>query len=260
MTLRALCAVSALACAAAGHCLVPPRLADAREVGSWLARPLVLPLAWSAMDEASASGDATETFARGQQILHLLPSWTDGHAVFAYRYALDDSDRAGKDDDRAARALRRLQTALAWLEDARTRAGRNEFDLLLSMAFLPEVAAMQEPGIEVLWRDRGGSLVIADGYLAAAERLRPTAAIREQRTFLSPRLAAGLLQGGHHAQALAVLDAAVARSTEVRDQELAAEWRARVDEVRRHLRGEPGVDLSAVRNDVRFQPLLPHLR
>lgn len=260
MTARVLLSVAAIACAGLAHVVAPPGWAGLREVAAWCVRPILLPLAWTARDEAAAAGDPSEAFARGQQILQLLPTWTDGHAVFAYRHVLAERDPGATAETRAAAMLRRLQTALAWLEDARRTAGRHEADLLQSMAFLPEVAAMQEPGLAALLQPQGGPWAIADRYLEAAERLQPSAAQREQRTFFLPRLAAGLLAAGDRVRALAVLGAAVARSAEVRDAELAAEWRARLDEVRRVLLGERGVDLTAVHADVRMAPLLPFLR
>lgn len=259
-TARPLLIVAAAGLAMSSHVFVPPSWATLREFGSWLVRPILLPLAWSAMNEASRAGDATETFARGQQILQLLPTWTDGHAVFAYRYALDTGTGRSSTADRATTALRRLQTALAWLEHARRSAGRHEVDLLQSMAFLPEVAVAQEPGLVELLREQGGPIALADAYLAIAERLRPSAPVREQRTFLAPRLAAGLLATGNRTRALVVLDTAIERSADVTDRALATEWRTRLDEVRRWLRGEPGIDLTAVTADPRMAPLLPHLR
>jgi len=252
--------VTALAGAITATALAPLSLADVREFGAWLLRPIALPLAWSAMTEAQRSGDATEAFARGQQVLHLVPRWTDGHAVFAYRHVLDETAIAGDLAERAAAMRRRLVTALAWLDDARATAGRHEVDLLLAMAFLPQVAALQLPALEDHLRENGGSAGLADGYLAAAERLRPSAAIREQRTFFLPRLAAALLGNGARDRAIEVLDTAIRRSDDVRDRDLAAEWRARLEEARRWLSGDHDVDLGAVHADPRFAPLHPWLR
>ncbi len=260
MTARVLLRTAAVVLAAAAPALVPPTWANLREFGAWLARPILLPLAWAAHDEAARAGEPAEAFARGQQVLQLLPTWTDGHAVFAYRHVLDATERGTSPDERARSALRRLRTALAWLEDARRSAGPREIELLQAMAFLPEAAAMQEPALETVLAPDGGSAAIADRYLDAAERLRPSASIREQRTFFLPRLASGLLAAGDRPRAILVLDTAIARAADVREHDLAAEWAARLDEVRRHLRGEHGVDLGAVRADPRMAPLLPFLR
>jgi hypothetical protein len=236
----------------------PPTPARIEEAVSWLVRPALLPFAWQALELAQRSGDGGEAFGRAQQILRLLPTWTDGHVVFAYRFALDGG-AAATGVDRVAAAWQRLQVALAWLEHARADAGRREVELLQAMALLPEVATAQQPGLAELLRPHGGAIAWADRYLAAAERLTDSKAVREQRTFLAPWLCAGLLASGARERAIAVLDTAITRAADVRDRALAVEWSTRLDEVRRALRGEP-VDLTAVRADTRFQRLLPHLR
>jgi hypothetical protein len=229
-----------------------------REFAAWFVRPATLPFAWSALAEARQHGDAVEMFARAQQILHLLPSWTDGYGAFACNFALDET-LATTDELRTQRAHQRLQIALAWLEGARASAGRRESELLQTMAFLPELAVRQEPALAALLPP-GGAAAMADRYLAEAEVLTPHAGVREQRTFRAPLLAAGFLASGDRHRALLVLDTAIEHSAGVRDQTLAAEWRQRLLEVCRHLRGEASVDLAAVHADTRMAPLLPYLR
>lgn len=238
--------------------LLAPGPEDVAEFASWLVRPAVLPFAWQSLLEAEAGGDAAEVFARAQRLLQLMPGWTDGHAAFAFRYALAD-ERAGDPAARAARARARLDVAMAWLASARPRAGRHELSLLQLLALLPDVAARQEPGLADLLRPSGGAEAMAAAWLTEAERCYPTAAVREQRTFFAPRLAAALLAAGDRAGARAVLATAIERSHDVRDQELAAEWRLRLQEVVRALAGEV-VDLDAVAADPRLRPLLPFLR
>jgi hypothetical protein len=128
------------------------------------------------------------------------------------------------------------------------------------MALLPEVAARSEPELQPLLRQRGGAAAFADKYLAEAERLYPRQAIREQRTFFAPLVAAGLLAAGDRNGARQLLATAIERSRDVRDQELAAEWRAHLESVVRRLDGDRTVDLTAVMADHRMEPLLPHLR
>lgn len=251
-------AVLAAGCFAGAIALVNPRVDDAREFASWVARPAMLPFAWNAQKASLRSGSSDEVFARAQQLLDLLPAWTDGNVVFASQFALDGGDLVRSDAERIAAAYRRLQIALAWLESTRPHAGRREIELLEQMAFLPDIAVAREPGLAALL-PTGGAAAIADHYLALAEELGAGPALRESRTFLAVQYCRGLLDAGDRRAAIAVLSAAIERSADVRDRELATEWRARLDEVRHHLRGE-STDLSAVLADLRFEPLFPYLR
>lgn len=229
------------------------------EFAACLVRPAVLPFAWGSLEAARRTGNAAEEFARAQHLLALLPSWVDGHCAFAFRFALTPEAGADDDAERGRRALARLELAMAWMQAVRPRAGRHELGLLQALAFLPDVAARAEPALADLLRDRGGPATLADPWLAAAERAFPTGPVREQRTFYAPTLAAGLLAAGDTQGALNVLQAAIERSHEVRNQELAALWRQRLERVVAHLRGE-SVDLEEVAADPRFALLLPHLR
>ncbi|HEX5051109.1 MAG TPA: hypothetical protein VFZ65_05015 [Planctomycetota bacterium] len=258
MNTRLVRAAGAAACFAGAGFLLPPDAAVAREVAAWFVRPVALPFAWKDQQAAQKRGDTAEAFARAQQILDLLPAWTDGYAVFAYRFALDGGSLAVSYAERASAALQRLRIALAWLEAGRNHAGRREVELLQTMAFLPEVAVTQEPRLAELLP--GGAVALTDAYLAQAEVIHPSPAVREQYIFLQPERAAALLAAGDRRAALLVLDTAISRSAEVRDRELATEWRTRLDEVRRWLRGDTSVDLTAVRADPRMHDLLPHLR
>lgn len=237
-----------------------PQPDDVREVAAWLARPAVLPFAWRAVDEAQRRGDPNEVFARAQLLLQWLPTWTDGHTVFAYRYALDADRTLAEPAARAAAARQRLDIALAYLEGCRRSAGRREVGLLQAMSMLPLVAEGQEPGLAAALRERGGPAAVADHYLAAAEALAGSPVVREQRLFFAPILAAGLLDAGRTAAARAVLATALQRAAEIREPDLATEWRARLAEALQRLDGDPTVDLSALAADERFHPLLPHLR
>lgn len=257
---RTLLGIGALACFAGAGWLAPPSLDRAREFAAWFGRPALLPFAWDALASAREQGDAAESFARAQQILDLLPTWTDGHVVFAYRYALSDDERGATPDRRGAAAFDRLQIALAWLETARAHAGRREVELLQMMSMLPEIAVAQEPALAERLRPTGGAPALADHYLAEAERLGGGRRVREHRTFLAPRLCAALLASGDPLRALAVLDDAVARSAQLADRALAEEWQTRLGEARRNLAGARDVDLGALRADPRFAPLLPYLR
>ena len=250
-------ATSTLARIGGAAALLAPCGPKLGEAAAWFTRPARLPFAWQALTAAEHGGDAAEAFARGQQILGLLPSWTTGHAAFAYRYVLTQDTR-GAAADVARQAERRLLIALAWLEQARADAGARELDLLLSAAFLAPIACRQFPGLEERLPP-GGAAAITDACFAEAEQRFPTAAVKEQRLFHFPTLAAALLQAGQRPAAASLLREAAARAPQTRDQELALEWRTRVTEVARWLEGDP-VQLDAVFADPRFEPLWSHLR
>lgn len=250
----------AVASAAGAVGLLRPRAADVATAAQWAARPLVLPFAWRGVRAAERAGDPGEAFARARQLMRLLPQWADGVAAFAYRFALA-ADAATGDDPatRADRARARLLLAMAWMDGARADAGRHEPTLLQALAFLPEVAVRTTPGLAERLRGDGGAEALVDRWLAVAEQRFPSDAAREQRTFYAAPLAAGLLAAGDRDGALAVLDTAIARSRDVRDQELAAAWRDRLTAIRGALAGEPA-DLRAALADPRFAALHPYLR
>lgn len=252
---------------AAGSCvcwlgsllLASPAAGDAGEVARWLVRPAVLPFTWQALGDARQRGNADEVFARAQQLLALLPGWTDGHLVLALQFALDDEGRAATPAEQARAAHQRLLIAMAWLEGARAHAGRREIELLEMMAEVPEWATRRHPGLAELLRPAGGPPAIADRCFQAAERLGASAAVREMRTFRAVGYAAALLAAGDRSGAITVLETAIERSRDVADQALATPWRRHLESILRHLRGEP-TDLSSAQADPRMAPLLPYLR
>lgn len=255
----------ALACLTAAGALQPPSLDALREFAAWFARPALLPFAWQAHTEARRRGSPEELFLRAQQVMLLVPTWTDGYLVFALDFVLAPAAADGDAAQRTETAWQRLQLATAWLEAARPRLGRRQTHVLQTLAALPEVAAANEPGLAERLRPLGGAATLTDRYLAELERLAPGPEVREQRTFQAPKLAAALLDAGRLSLAITVLRTAIERSRDVRDQDLASEWRTRLEEVVRHLTGDPvsgatGVDLAAVFADPRLQPLHPHLR
>lgn len=252
-------AVGSGVCFAGSLWLANPAAADVGELARWIVRPAVLPFTWQALGEARRSGNADEVFARAQQLLALLPSWTDGHLVLALQFALDGEHRTADPAERARAAHHRLLIAMAWLEGARAHAGRREIELLEMMAEVPEWAARREPGLAELLRPAGGPPAIADRCFQEAERLGASATVREMRTFRAVGYAAALLTAGDPTGAATVLETAIERSRDVADQELATPWRRNLESILRHLRGEPQ-DLTDVRGDPRMAPLWPHLR
>jgi hypothetical protein len=259
VTLRRLRTGLGLACAAGALTLQPPSLAPLATLATWLARPALMPFAWRAHDEARHHGSIDEQFVRAQQVMRLLPTWSEGYLVFAVGFLTARHDPAANANERTDGAWRRLQLALAWLEAARVGAGRREESLLQSLAMLPAVAVAYEPGLAEKLRPHGGAAGMADRYLAQLEARFPAAALREQRTFQLPGVAAALLGNGQRQAALLVLQQAIERSHDVRDRQLAAEWRQRLQEVAAHLAGAPQ-DLTAVFADRRLEALYPFLR
>ena len=83
MTRHPLLAAAAAACYLVAGLLCPPNGSVLREFAAWFVRPATLPFVWSALGEAQQNGNAVEMFARARQILHLLPTWTDGYSAFA---------------------------------------------------------------------------------------------------------------------------------------------------------------------------------
>lgn len=251
--------LGAAGCVAGALAVLEPGPGDLREAASWIARPAALPFAWRALQQAREHGTADEAFVRAQQLMALLPTWTDGYVVTAMRFCCNGGELARDPAARAAAAQRRLLVALAWLESARAQAGHREIELLQMMAELPGWTVAEEPALAGLLRPLGGAEAMADRYLATAEALGAGAALREARTFRAVGYATALLDAGDRTGALRVLDRAIERSADVKDHELAATWRDHLVLARRRLAGE-APDLTAVREDPRFGPLLPHLR
>lgn len=259
VTLRRLRVGIGLACAVSALALRPPSFAPIATLATWLARPVLMPFAWRALDEARRHGSDDEQFVRAQQVMRLLPTWSEGYLVFAIGFLTAPHDPSASPAARADDAWRRLQLALAWLEAARVDAGRREESLLQSLAMLPAAALAYEPGLADRLRPLGGAAGLADRYLAQLEARFPAAALREQRTFQLPEVAAALLGNGQRQAALLVLQQAIERSRDVRDRALADEWRQRLQEVANHLTGGHP-DLSAVFADRRLEALYPFLR
>lgn len=240
--------------------LLPPPLEGLREFGSWCLRPARLPFAWQAMQEATDKGDAREAFARGQQIMQLVPSWSDGHSAMVFRYVLthDDSEDA---NHVAAAAEKRLYAGLARLEAARQYAGRREYGLLFAAANLADIACGHFPGLAERLQQRraGGAAAIANHYFELAERLFPSAAVHEQKLWYAPTLAAAMLTCGARTAAVDILVRAIAQAPDIRNQELASDWADRLREVVARLRGDRTVNLDKVFADLRFEMLQPFL-
>jgi tetratricopeptide (TPR) repeat protein len=228
-----------------------------------LVRPVTLPLQWRALAAATADGNPAEVFAQAQSLLRMLPTWADGHIVFAFRYALDGAAQQRAADAAAGAALARLRVALAFCEEAIAADPRHRQDLLVAMGFLVELAAEQQPGLaEQL---RGGSAAgdpaaIADRYLERAEAAGGNFDVGEMRIFAAPRLCAAFLREGERDRAIAVLDRTLARIPEVKDRQLATEWQTTLTAVRRILTGDRSEPVAPLLEDPRLAPIHSFLR
>jgi hypothetical protein len=239
-----------------------PKMGNLQQWAIVATRPFTLPFLWRSLRQAVDSGDPAEAFARAQALLLTLPDWTDGHAVFAWRYAIEGGNPLATGRSRAAAAKTRLQAAIAMLQAACERTPSKAADLYTWMAFIVELAVQHEPGLaELLTADAGlgAPAQIADRFLAKAEQQSGRASVREQRIFLVPQLCAALLQAADRNGALQVLDAAIGRCAEIRDPQLGQEWLATLQLVRRRLAGDRTVDAATFSDDQRLQPLLPYL-
>ncbi len=256
--LRTACTLVLFAGAAA---LLPPPVDGLRNFGNWCLRPARLPFAWQAMQDAATNGDAREVFARGQQIMQLVPSWTDGHSAMVYRYVLthDDSEDA---NHVAEAAEKRLFAGLARLEEARKHAGQREYGLLFAAANLPDIACAHFPGLSerLQQRQAGGAAAIANHYFELANRLFPSPAVHEQQLWYAPTLAASMLACGLTTTALDILDRAITQAPQIRNRELATSWTNRLREVVAWLRGDRAINLDKVFSDKRFEIIRPYLQ
>lgn len=239
-----------------------------------ITRPATLPFLWRALLESMQRGDARSTFHRAKELLAATPGWTDGHAVFAFRFALDGGDRMLPEKARVEDAFDRLQLALHLLEESAHSGDRRAATSLADAAWLLELAVRDEPGLaaEVARRTGEDPALRIDRYLARAESLGAGRMVREQRLNDAPRLCAAFLRAGDRARALALLAEAAERCLEQQDEALREEWRGLLLAARTALAteagsgGQPGgdADLLALRArlaaDPRLQPLAPFLR
>ena len=227
-----------------------------RSLGTALVRPLVLPFLWRTLDDAKASGDSSEVFAKARLLLEATPGWADGYLVFTYKFALDGGDLAVTGPAATRAAYERLQTALAVLEAARSSCPGKEVDLLSGMAFLVELAARRYPAItELLGED---PVQIADRYLAVAESLDPHHSTGQQRLFLVPLLCGALLRAGDRRATVELLDAAIDRGQALAERPLVADWLGQLDNLKKALLGDPTADRAALADDPRLETLTPY--
>lgn len=238
--------------------------APARELAA-LTRPASLPFLWRALGDATRTGDAREAFERSKDLLAATPGWTDGHAVFAFRFALDGDDLVRPEAERIDAAKDRLDLALRFLDEAALGAGPRAAALFADAAWLVELAVRQEPRLaERLGTDVA---VVVDEYLARAERLGAGRMVREQRLYDTPRLCAAFLRAGDRERALTLLQDVAARCERESVPALRDDWRTVLQDVQTALwPAAPGLDEAwrtlriRLAADPRLQPLAPFLR
>ena len=270
--------VACIACWAAGVHVAGPSLQAPRELARALARPLVLPFLWRGLADAEQRSDAAEAFADSRLVLAWLPEWADGRVLFACRHALEGDEELLAEPLRTERALERLAASWAFLQQEKQQAlamaagsaaperwQRTARELLSGMAFLVELAARRDPSLAAALAAPGSVLggdaaTVADRCLAEAEALGAGPALREQRLFAVPRLAAAFLSRGERRQAVELLELGIRRLDEVRDKDVAAAWRVLLLPVAAYLKGERDEVPPEVLADERVGVLLPFLR
>lgn len=279
MRLRvALGAAACIACWAAGVHLAGSSPQAPRELARAAVRPLVLPFLWRGLADAEQRSDAAESFADSRLVLAWLPDWSDGRVLFACRYALEGDDEKLTEPLRTERAVERLAAAWAFLQQEKLEAlamadgsaaperwRHTARELLSGMAFLVELAARRDPALAAALAAPdsvlgGDAALVADRCLAEAEALGAGPALREQRLFAMPRLAAAFLSRGERRQAVELLELGIRRLDEVRDKDVAAAWRGLLLPVVTYLQGERDAVPPEVLADERVGVLLPFLR
>ncbi|MHC4513943.1 MAG: hypothetical protein ACYTKC_01490 [Planctomycetota bacterium] len=205
------------------------------DLGRDLVRPVVLPVLWRGLEKAELQAGPEEYIARGRLLLQFLPQWTDGHVHFAWQLAFEAA-KAQKDPEHA---LHRLLAALAFLENALSVGPTRPVEILEAMAYMVQIRG-QDPALAKVFREQVGKEPAerADDYLKRAQKIDPSQARAEQRVIVRVALIAGLLRTRNRRAARELLDATLGRLAGFRDQQLAAEWRAALLDLRSYLTGK----------------------
>ncbi len=218
-----------------------------------VARPLALPFLWRSLRHAQHHEDPGALAARGQQLLTMLPMWTDGHILFAGELAMAASQRAGDADA----ALDRLLASFAMLEAATAARPTEAVRYLAAMASFAAIRGRQDPELSARALARLGAdpSALADAYLARAEQLTPGAGVRDQRTFLLSSVIAGAIRTGDVARARETIATMLERLDRTDDRDLATRYAAALRRVDDFLAGSPSVALADLVRD----PLLDEI-
>lgn len=238
--------------------------AATRQVAA-LTRPATLPFLWRALGDAARSGDASECWERSKELLAATPGWADGHAVFAFRFALDGGELLLPKAQREQAAADRLALALRFLEEAAAVGGPRAAQLWSDAAWLVELAVRAEPAAAASLGEDPALRI--DRCLARAEASGGGRLVREQRLYDAPRLCAAFLRAGDADRAVAFLQEVADRCANEADPALRDGWRAVLLEVRTALLPAAPADRDERRElrrrlaaDPRLQSLAPFLR
>lgn len=218
-----------------------------------LARPFVLPLLWRGLWQARNEEPPEALAARGQQLLALVPEWTDGHVLFASQLAFAASTRAKGTEASADRLL----AALALLETAQRRYPPGAIDCLAAMASFVEIRCSQDHALAAELGRRLGQEPnqVADAYLARAEALSPSTSISDRRTYLLATAIESALRTGDDARALATIARMRQRLTSAVDADLAHRWDLALGNLARFLGGDPSITWNTLADDPLMQDM-----
>lgn len=222
-----------------------------------LARPFVLPFLWGALRQARFEEPPEALAARGQQLLAVLPEWTDGHVLFASELAFAASSRALDPETRADRVL----AGIAILEAALDTHPPGAVEYLTTMASFLEIRGAQDPALAtVLGRRLGQDVSLAaDACLARAESFAPSSSLSDRRTYLLLSTIASAIRTDDARRALVTIERMQERLGRAVDQELAGRWRQSLSRLAGFLRGEPPHTLPTLADDPLLQDMVEAL-
>lgn len=222
-----------------------------------LSRPFALPFLWRSLSDARHEESPEALAVRGEQLLALVPNWSDGHIWFASQLAIVASGRATDPNT----ATDRLVAALAMLERACERHPRGRVDYLCAMASFVDIRTARDPRVGAILAERSGqpATALADAYLARAEAAKPGLNLNDQRTYLLSRSIENALRAGDTDRALDTIAAMQRRLLTTQNRSLAAAWQAALTNLSRYLRRDPDITLTDLNDDPLLTDMLAAL-
>lgn len=249
--------VAAAALLAAAAVVRPPAPRTGVDRVRALVRPFALPFLWRSLRAARTEEPPEALAARGQQLLALVPEWTDGHVTFASDLAFAASQRAADPDTAAGRIL----AALALLEAALAKHPPGAVEYLSAMASFVEIRAAQDPAVAAALRARLGveAHEAADAYLARAEHIAPSASLADRRTYLLLPAIASALRAGDRERARLTIAVMRARLERAADPALARRWQQSLGRLDRFLAADPDITLQTLADDPLLEDMVDAL-